>query len=83
VAATSCLDANTASTAAVVRGERAQAWVRSTGLPARLVDEDGRVVTVGGWPPEEEPPVLGVRAAEGVDGSLQPEDSAPRRTPSP
>jgi thiamine biosynthesis lipoprotein len=83
VAATSCLDANTASTAAVVRGERAQAWLRSTGLPARLVHEDGRVVTVGGWPPEEEPLVLGVRAAGGVDGSLRPEDSAPRRTPSP
>jgi len=50
VAAGSCLDANIASTAAVVRGDRAPAWLRSTGLPARLVHEDGSVVTVGGWP---------------------------------
>jgi thiamine biosynthesis lipoprotein len=53
VAAGSCLDANIASTAAVVRGEAAQSWLRATGLPARLVHEDGRVVTVGSWPRSE------------------------------
>jgi thiamine biosynthesis lipoprotein len=50
VTAGSCLDANIASTAAIIRGERAQAWLRATGLAARLVHEDGRVVTLGGWP---------------------------------
>jgi len=50
VAATSCVDANTASTAAIVRGTTAVAWLAALGLPARLVDHDGRVVTVSGWP---------------------------------
>lgn len=52
VAAASCVVANTASTAAVVRGERALPWLRGLGLPARLVHVDGRVFTVGGWPEE-------------------------------
>ena len=50
VAAASCLDANTASTAAVVRGASAPRWLESLGLPARLVDPEGAVVTVGDWP---------------------------------
>jgi thiamine biosynthesis lipoprotein len=50
VAAGSCLDANTASTAAIVRGEAAVAWLEEIGLPARLVRPDGSVVTMGGWP---------------------------------
>ena len=50
VAAASCVDANTASTAAIVRGASAPRWLESLGLPARLVDPSGRVVTVGGWP---------------------------------
>jgi thiamine biosynthesis lipoprotein len=50
VAAASCVDANTASTAAVVRGADAPEWLESLGLPARLVDPDGRVVHVGAWP---------------------------------
>lgn len=45
-----CVDANTATTAALVRGVGAVAWLRRTGLPARLVDADLRVLTVGGWP---------------------------------
>ena len=40
--AASCVDANTASTAAIVRGADAPAWLESLGLPARLVDPDGR-----------------------------------------
>ncbi|MFD5813000.1 FAD:protein FMN transferase [Streptomyces sp. NPDC127038] len=52
VAAATCVDANTASTAAVVLGERALPWLRTTGLPARLVGPDGTVVRVGGWPPD-------------------------------
>jgi FAD:protein FMN transferase len=50
VAAASCVDANTASTAAIVRGASAPRWLASLGLPARLVDPDGGVVTVGAWP---------------------------------
>lgn len=50
VAAASCVDANSASTAAIVRGERAAGWLTELALPARLVRHDGRVVTVAGWP---------------------------------
>jgi FAD:protein FMN transferase len=50
VAAATCVAANIASTAAIVRGERATGWLRSLGLPARLVAADGRAVTVAGWP---------------------------------
>jgi thiamine biosynthesis lipoprotein len=52
VAAASCLDANVASTAAVVRGERAEGWLRSLGLPSRLVGTDGRACHIAGWPGE-------------------------------
>ncbi len=53
VAAASCADANAASTAAIIRGEAALAWLAGLGLPARLVAESGAVVTLGGWPPEQ------------------------------
>lgn len=51
--APTCLRANVATTAALVRGEDALAWLRSTGLPARLVSHSGAVVTLNGWPREE------------------------------
>ncbi|HEY2203897.1 MAG TPA: FAD:protein FMN transferase [Pseudonocardia sp.] len=54
VAAASCLDANTASTAALVLGVDAPEWLRERGLPARLVDPDGRIVRTAGWPADEE-----------------------------
>jgi thiamine biosynthesis lipoprotein ApbE len=50
VAAADCADANIASTAALVRGERAPRWLDRLGLPARLVAHDGAVLQVGGWP---------------------------------
>jgi thiamine biosynthesis lipoprotein len=50
VAAASCLDANIASTAAVIRGERAISWLSELRLPARLVRQDGSVLTLAGWP---------------------------------
>jgi len=50
VAAGSCLAANTVSTAAIVRGRSAPAWITSLGLPARFVDAEGRESTIGGWP---------------------------------
>ena len=52
VAAASCVDANTASTAAIIRGPQALDWLSNLGLPARLVDAAGNVRTVGGWPAE-------------------------------
>ena len=50
VAAASCVGANIASTAAILRGERAIGWLEGLGLPARLVRPDGTTVTVAGWP---------------------------------
>jgi len=50
VAAASCVDANTASTAAVLLGEAAPVWLAERRLPARLVGVTGDVVCVGGWP---------------------------------
>jgi FAD:protein FMN transferase len=51
VAAASCVDANTAATAAVVLGAAAPEWLARLGLPARLVAAgSGEVRTVAGWP---------------------------------
>ncbi|MBO0786461.1 MAG: FAD:protein FMN transferase [Actinobacteria bacterium] len=50
VAAGTCLDANTASVAAVIRGEQAVGWLAGLQLPARLVGHDGWVTMVAGWP---------------------------------
>jgi thiamine biosynthesis lipoprotein len=50
VAAASCVDANTASTAAIVRGADAPPWLLRHRLPARLVSARGRVLLVGAWP---------------------------------
>lgn len=55
VAAGSCVDANTASTAAIVRGPAAPDWLRELGLPARLVRPDGTVETTAGWPRDDGP----------------------------
>jgi thiamine biosynthesis lipoprotein ApbE len=50
VAAATCLAANTASTASIILGPDAPAWLESRRLPARLVADDGGVTTVGEWP---------------------------------
>lgn len=50
VAAESCVAANTAATAAIVRGEPAADWLRELCLPARLARQDGSVTVVAGWP---------------------------------
>lgn len=50
VAAATCLDANIASTAAIVKGRGAARWLSLAGLPARLVGHDGAVTTTPGWP---------------------------------
>ena len=55
VAAGSCTDANTASTAAIIRGAAAPDWLHDLGLPARLVRHDGTVETTAGWPSDGGP----------------------------
>jgi FAD:protein FMN transferase len=50
VAAASCVDANIASTAAIVQGYCAIAWLNQRGLPARLVGAGGEVHVLAGWP---------------------------------
>lgn len=50
VSAATCVEANTFSTAAIVRGATAPTWLCTLGVPARLVDANGRVQTLGGWP---------------------------------
>ena len=54
VAAASCLDANIATTAAIIRGERAVGGCGRDHLPSRLVTLDGRVLHVAGWPADGE-----------------------------
>ena len=57
VAASTCVEANTATTAAVVLGDQAPAWLAERELPARLVRYDGTVRTLGGWPDDGQEPV--------------------------
>src|SRR4051794_21647855 len=47
VAAPTCVLANTASTAGIIRGAAAAPWLAATGLPARLVATNGEVVRIG------------------------------------
>jgi thiamine biosynthesis lipoprotein len=49
VAAATCLEANAASTSAVVLGPMAPKWLQHRGFAARLVAADGDVVLCGGW----------------------------------
>jgi thiamine biosynthesis lipoprotein len=65
VVAGTCVDANIASTAAVVMGTEAVSWLESRRLPARLVDGRGEVQRVGGWPvPEPSPSTLPANSQE-------------------
>lgn len=50
VSAATCVQANTASTAALLLGDAAPAWLERHGLAARLVAADGVATTVGPWP---------------------------------
>jgi FAD:protein FMN transferase len=49
VAAPTCVEANVASTAAIVLGHAAPAWLEGQSLPARLVDSTGCAHAFGGW----------------------------------
>ncbi len=51
-AAPTCVEANTLTTATIVRGHAALPWLRSLGVTARLVTSAGDVLQVGGWPQE-------------------------------
>jgi thiamine biosynthesis lipoprotein len=44
------VDANAASTAAMVKGPGADVWLARHDLPSRLVRLDGTPVVVAGWP---------------------------------
>lgn len=46
----SCVDANAASTAALVWGPHAVARLVALGQPTRLVRHDGQVIALNGWP---------------------------------
>ena len=48
-----CLAANTATTAAIVLGDRAISWLRERDIPARLVNTSGRIVRTQRWPEPE------------------------------
>jgi len=48
-----CVQANAASTAAIVLGEDAIDWLERLGLPARLERLDGEVAYTSGWPVPE------------------------------
>ena len=50
VAAPTCVEANTLSTAALVRGLGGIDLLRRSRLPARVVTATGDVVRTGGWP---------------------------------
>jgi thiamine biosynthesis lipoprotein ApbE len=50
VAAVTCADANTAATAAIIRGRQALPWLAGLGLPARLVAQDGAIHNINAWP---------------------------------
>ena len=52
VCAGNCLDANIASTASIIRGEKAPAWLEERRLPSRLVGNDGVARHIAGWPSE-------------------------------
>lgn len=45
-----CVEANAASTAAIVMGDAAPRWLAANAVAARLVGRDGRVDRIGGWP---------------------------------
>lgn len=53
VAAATCLRANTASTAAILLGASAPAWLEQFEVTARLVNQHGEVTHIGAWLQEE------------------------------
>jgi thiamine biosynthesis lipoprotein len=58
VVAGTCVDANIASTAAIVMGATAVEWLVANRLPARLVDRTGSVHRVADWPAPSQFPLI-------------------------
>ena len=58
VAAATCVDANIASTAAIVIGHQALAWLERHQLAARMVDQHGRIERTSRWPVRDDSKVL-------------------------
>jgi thiamine biosynthesis lipoprotein len=56
VVADSCVEANTAATAAIVLGVAAIPWLEAASLPTRLVGREGDIVRLGRWPRPMEAP---------------------------
>lgn len=52
--APSAVKANTASTAAIILGDEAAGYLLDIGVAARLVDNLGRITTIGDWPAQRE-----------------------------
>jgi len=50
VVAASCVDANSAATAAIIQGSAAEPWLAGLGLAARLVATSGEIRYIGTWP---------------------------------
>jgi thiamine biosynthesis lipoprotein len=48
--ARTCVDANLAATAAIVKGEDAVGWLEGRRVPCRLVAADGAIRRLAGWP---------------------------------
>jgi thiamine biosynthesis lipoprotein len=63
VAAASCVDANAASTASMVKAAAAIDWLEARHLPARLVAVTGRTVRLGGWPDAAQSPARAIAEA--------------------
>ncbi|MFJ2827039.1 FAD:protein FMN transferase [Streptomyces sp. NPDC087263] len=80
VAAATCADANAASTAALVKGAGAERWLTHLGLPARLVANDGTVITTPGWPTPTSDPG---RASSARPASREDAPTSRPRPPSP
>jgi len=54
VSAASCLDANAASTAAIILGHDAARWLSDRNVAALIVDAAGDATRIGGWPALQE-----------------------------
>jgi len=75
VAGPTCVAANTASTAAIIMNDRAIRWLKVRGLPARLVDQDGCVTLIGGWPPDTDPRASESRESDAAASQQKTDES--------
>ena len=80
MSAGSCVDANIASTATIVRGEKAAPWLEALGLPSRLVATTEPSLHVGGWPADGDDLPSRRPSAGGPDGQREPRGRSDART---